>query len=86
MWFCSSGFGPGPLVMPGAPGANGSAGPKLSNAKKAKTTNITISAHPTSTSSVRLRNRQATAAVNPASVSTQSRIEPSSADHIAAKL
>ena len=66
--------------------ANGSAGPKLSRAKNAITTNITTSAQPTSGSSVRLRKRQPTAAVNPARISTHSRIEPSRADHIAATL
>ena len=86
MWFCSSGFGPGPDVTPIAPWANGSAGPKVRAAKNADTTNITINAQPTSTSSLRVRNRQATAAVNTASVRAQSRIEPSSADHIAATL
>ena len=65
---------------------NGSAGPKLSRAKNAITTNITTSAHPTSGSSVRRRKRQPTAAVNPARITTHSRIEPSSADHIAATL
>ena len=86
MWFCSSGFGPGPLVTPTAPLANGSAGPRLIMAKNAVITNITMSAHPTNGSSVFFRNRQATAAVKPASTSAHSKIEPSSADHIAAKL
>ena len=66
--------------------ANGSAGPKLSRAKNAITTNITTSAQPTSGSPVRLRKRQPTAAVKPASTTTHSRIEPSSADHMAATL
>ena len=63
MWFCSNGFGPGPEVTPVAPAPNGSAGPKLSAAKKAAIVNITTSAHPTRTSFVRWRNRHATAAV-----------------------
>ena len=86
MWFWRSGLGPGPDVTLGAPAANASAGPKLSIAKNAVTTNITTSAHPTSSSPLRLRNRHATAPVNTARVSPHSRIEPSSADHIAAKL
>jgi hypothetical protein len=73
-------------VTPEAPLANGSAGPKLRRAKNAKTMNITASAQPTSGSSVRRRKRQATAAVYPARSTTQSRIEPSRADHIAAML
>ena len=55
-------------------------------AKNAVITNITMSAQPTNGSSVFFRNRQATAAVKPASTSAHSKIEPSSADHIAAKL
>ncbi len=86
MWFCSNGLGPGPLVTPVAPASNGFAGPKLNSAKNAITTNITTSAQPTSGSSVRARKRQPTAAVNPARISTHSRIEPSNADHIAATL
>ena len=50
------------------------------------TTNITTSAQPTSGSSVRLRKRHPTAAVKPARITTHSRIEPSSADHMAATL
>ena len=69
-----------------SPAANGLAGPKLTSAKKAHTTNITTSAHATSSSSTRLRKRNATAAVNPARIKTHSRIEPSSALHIAAML
>ena len=49
-------------------------------------TNITTSAQPTSGSSVRWRKRQPTAAVKPARITTHSRIDPSSADHIAATL
>ena len=88
MWFWSNGLGPGAVagLNPATPLENGSAGPKLTIAKNAVTTNITISAQPTRTSSVRLRNRQATAAVKPVSTNAQSRIDPSSADHIAAKL
>src|SRR5690606_1641332 len=88
MWFCSNGFGPCPSKPngTGGPASNGLAGPKLTSPKKALTTNMTTNAQPTSSSSMRLRNRHATAAVKPASTSTQSRIEPSSALHIAATL
>ena len=49
-------------------------------------TNITTSAQPTSGSPVRFRKRHPTAAVKAARITIHSRIEPSSADHIAATL
>ena len=86
MWFWSSGFGPGPSRTPAGPFWNGDAGPKLTSAKNAATTNITTSAQPTSGSSVRRRKRQAIAAVYPAITIVHSRIDPSSELHIAATL
>ena len=86
MWSWSSAFGPGPSVTPLGPTRNGLAGNAIRRKKKKPTANITAIAQPTSASSRRVRNRHATAAVNPARTSTQSRIEPSSALHRAAKL
>ena len=87
MWFCSSGFGPGPSVTPARPAANGSAGPKLSRAKNA----VDDEHHDQRPADERVvgalrGSATPTAAVNPARTSTHSRIEPSSADHIAATL
>ncbi len=58
----------------------------MSRKKNAATTNITSSAPATSGSLRRARNLRATCTVKPERMSTQSRIEPSRADHIVATL
>ncbi|CAB4732664.1 unannotated protein [freshwater metagenome] len=79
MWSCSSGFGPGPSVTPGGPATKGFAGNNVRMKKNVEMPKSTASAHATSGSSRRCRYRIATAAINPPSTSTQSRIDPSSA-------
>ena len=88
MWFCRSGFGPGPSKPTGTvdPAANGEAGPNEMSAKNVVTTYMTTRAQATSGSSRRDRNRRATAAVKTTRTRTHSRIEPSRALHIAATL
>ncbi len=64
MWFCSSGFGPGPSVgMTPCTSVNGLAGPSSRKKKNAATTNIVASAQPTSGSVSRLRNWWTTTAM-----------------------
>ncbi len=87
MWFCSSGFGPGPSVgMTPFTVSNGFAGPIIRRKKNAATPSIVAIAQPTSGSVSRLRKWWVTTAMYPVRISDQRMIEPSSADHSAAKL
>ena len=67
-------------------GGNGLAGPSMSPKKNKLTTNMVSMAQATSGSVSRSRNLSTTATVKPARIRPHSRIEPSSADHIAAML
>ncbi len=64
MWFCSSGFGPGPSVgIAPCTVLKGFAGPSISRKKNAATASITAIAHPTSGSVNRLRKWWTTTAM-----------------------
>ncbi len=85
-WFRRSELGPGPSSGGSASTRNGLAGPIISPKKNRQTTNITSIAQPTRGSSRRPRNLIITARVKPARMKPHSRIDPSSADHMVAKL
>ncbi len=62
MWFCSSGFGPGPSKPSGGSKLrNGSAGPTIRAKKKAAVRKIVTRAQPTRGSLSRSRNLRRTA-------------------------
>ena len=86
MWFCNNGFGPGPSSTPGAPAANGFAGPNVKIKKKMPTKNIVARAQPTMGSAMRSRYLKTMPLVRQVRTSSHNRMEPSSALHTAVKL
>ena len=86
MWFCNSGFGPGPSSTPGAPVLNGLAGPSVSTKKNNMTTFMVANAQPTIGSFNRVRYFTTMPTVRHVSTRSHSKIEPSSALHTAVKL
>ncbi len=85
--FCNSGLGPGPSNPAGGEyDRNGLAEVAMRPKKNSATENMTSVAQARSLSPSCLRNRTTTARMYPARIKPQSRIEPSNAPHIAAKL
>ena len=86
MWFCNSGFGPGPSSTPAAPTANGFAGPNVKIKKKMPTKNMVATAQPTIGSVMRVRYLKTMPLVKHVRTSNHNKMEPSSALHTAVKL
>src|ERR1019366_8506914 len=80
MWFCSSGFGPGPSAGTGDTTPNGSAGPTSRIAKKKETKSSVAAAYGTRFPGRRLLIHT-TAAAYIERTHAQKRIDPSSAPH-----